>query len=89
MKLGHRHQCDQCGKVEPWNETWARYSSIAHDETCPDLMPELCSDSCRERFTARLERGEVRVPKLRNRKYYFEVREGGRGYGVFAMETKT
>ena len=63
MILGHRHQCDQCGRIAPWDEHWRRYSSIAHDETCPELMPTLCSTRCQEAFMKRVERGEIELPK--------------------------
>ncbi len=86
MILGHRYQCDQCGRVDAWDDSWRRYSSIRHDETCPELMPTLCSKACQEAFMRRVERGEVRLPKLHNHGSYSSIREGGQGYGVFAPE---
>lgn len=84
MKIGYRHQCDQCGKIEPWNSCWRRYSSIRHDETCPELMPDLCSEACRKLFLARIEKGEVRLPELSNHGYYSSLRKAGSGYGAEA-----
>ena len=81
MKLAHRYQCDQCGTVAPWSDSWQRYSSIRHDETCPELMPTLCCTSCREAFEKRVARGEVELPKLHNHGYCSSVKSAGRGYG--------
>lgn len=81
MRLAHQHQCDQCGKIEPWDENWRRYSSVRHDETCPELMPELCSEACRVLFSERISSGKVQLPKLHNHQYYSSVACAGKGYG--------
>ena len=85
MKLAHRYSCDQCGTVAPWGDTWQRYSSLRHDETCPELMPALCSETCRDLFLARLGKGEIELPKLSNHRYYSSVRVPGKGYGISAV----
>jgi hypothetical protein len=39
----NKYKCDCCGALGFMEDPdWRRYSSIAHDETCPDEMPTAC-----------------------------------------------
>ena len=55
-------------------------SSVLHDETCCDEMPEVCSDACKIELDARIKDGRIAVPKLRIGAGYAEVVKPRRGY---------
>ena len=75
-----KYHCDICGKDEFWNSDWMRYSSMAHDETCPDDVPCACSTECKEELMKRIEDGRIQLPKLRLTPGYFEVSKKRKGY---------
>jgi hypothetical protein len=60
-----KYHCDICGADDFWQPTWARVSSFAHDEACPDDVPTVCSDECRKELDVRLEDGRVELPRLK------------------------
>ncbi|HSH24946.1 MAG TPA: hypothetical protein VLA13_05350 [Massilibacterium sp.] len=59
------YTCDICGRSSEWDKNWSRYSSILMDEVCPDLVPHVCSDRCRDELDAKIESGEIKLPVLR------------------------
>jgi len=59
------YRCDVCGHVALWSDSWKRWSSIAHDETCPDEVPTACSEPCAAELKGRLNTGQFKLPKLR------------------------
>lgn len=50
------YQCDHCGKVEPWNDSWAWYGSYRQmeDYGLPRVSPveTICSADCRVALVA-------------------------------------
>lgn len=80
--FNHGYRCDQCGRESMrWTSRWSHYSSIAMEECRPDLIPHLCSDDCREAFSARIKAGEVEVPVVKTKGYNgFVVKGDRRGY---------
>lgn len=75
-----KYRCDICGAEDFWQPTWARMSSMAHDEACPDEVPTVCSDACRAELDARLKDGRVALPKLRTTAGGFVVSKSRHGY---------
>lgn len=59
------YTCDGCGKIGHWDQQWSSFGSLAMEETCPDDMPTVCSDKCREILKKKIESGEIRLPVLR------------------------
>jgi hypothetical protein len=78
--LRRRWTCDVCGKTEYWDENWSRYSSISHDETCPNDVPCMCSETCRKIGDEKLKNGEWVLPVLRADPGGFRVNHPRRGY---------
>ncbi|MCK5132717.1 MAG: hypothetical protein KAR40_11265 [Candidatus Sabulitectum sp.] len=75
------HKCDVCGKIDFFTSDWSRYSSIMHDETCPDEMPEACSEACKAILMAKLDSGEWKIPLLsRIHAYGCDVKTPRKGY---------
>jgi hypothetical protein len=61
---GKIYTCTVCGKKEPWGEGWGRWSSIAHDETCPFDVPFYCSPECSLVVTQKIRAKEWKLPYL-------------------------
>ncbi|MCK5132666.1 MAG: hypothetical protein KAR40_11010 [Candidatus Sabulitectum sp.] len=59
-----KYECNICGNVDFWSSNWSRYTSIDHDDTCPDEMPDACSEECRVKMMEKIESGEFVLPKL-------------------------
>lgn len=72
--------CDVCIKEDYWGDNWTRYSSIAHDETCPYDVPCFCSDSCRKIGEQKLKSGEWQLPILIADAGGFTVTHPRKGY---------
>ena len=77
-----KYQCDVCGKVGFWNEDWSWYGSLADEETCPDLIPHLCSDECRKVADKKIKTHEWELPVVRNKGYQSYVCKQSKGYGI-------
>lgn len=60
-----KYRCDICGAEGFWQDGWMHYSSLMHDEACPEEMPTVCGESCRRELDRRLKDGRVKLPKLR------------------------
>lgn len=79
--VSRMHKCDVCGRVERWSDLWSRYSSVLHDDTCPNDMPEACSEKCKIKMLEKLDSGEWKLPKLsRVHAYGCDVKESKKGY---------
>lgn len=62
-----QYHCDICGRNGFWNEQgfdWTRYTSILHDDLCPDDVPTACSEDCRKQMMIRIESGRFKLPKI-------------------------
>lgn len=75
-----KYRCDICGVEDFWQPSWARMSSIAHDEACPDEVPTVCSDECRAALDERLKDGRIALPKLTFTAAGAVVSKARRGY---------
>lgn len=75
-----KYKCDICGTEDFWNDSWSRYSSMAHDEACPDDVPTVCSDKCINELNVRIKDGRIRLPRVKATPGYFEVTKERRGY---------
>ncbi|MEQ3620548.1 MAG: hypothetical protein ABNH42_04315 [Marinobacter sp.] len=76
----HKYKCDVCGKVDFWDGSWSRFTSINLDETCPGDVPSACSPECAEEMNRKIDSGEWGLPRLANKGYYCEVIKERRGY---------
>lgn len=74
------HECAVCGKVETWGPSWKWFGSLAMEETCPELMPRLCSDACAAEFDRRMKSGAVRLPKVLSHGGTQRLVQGHEGY---------
>lgn len=77
-----RYRCDACGRVDVWGPDWSFFGSIILEETCPDLLPHVCSEACREIADAKLASGEWKLPVLSRDKYHPVLRRPQIGYGA-------
>ncbi len=78
MKL---HKCSICGRIDVWGETWQSFGSLALEECDPALVPRVCGFPCRVELEAKLESGEIELPKTRNKSgYYDEITRPQKGY---------
>ena len=77
-----KYQCDVCGRVDFWTDDWSWYGSIADHETCPHLIPHLCSDKCRLEASRKIKRHEWELPVVRHKGYQSYVFKKSKGYGV-------
>lgn len=77
---GKKYRCDVCGKEDFWGPDWWRYGSIAHEETCPNDMPHMCSEACKTEGLRRIKRGEWKLPVVAIHGYTSYVVRQKRGY---------
>ena len=75
-----KYKCDICGKVGFFQDDWRRYSSYAHDETCPLDVPSSCSDDCFALLKEKIDSGIFQLPKLRMTAGGFVVTKARKGY---------
>ena len=80
LAVRNEWKCDQCGKVGIWDKGWWAGGSIALEECCPEDVPTLCSDECKDKFDERIKKGEVEVPTVKLRGYTAKVIGKRRGY---------
>jgi hypothetical protein len=80
LPVRNKYKCDICGKVDFWDKNWGRYTSIAHDETCPNDVPCACSDKCWTALEKKIDSGEFALPVLRSDPGGFYVSEKQIGY---------
>ena len=76
-----KYQCDVCGKIDFWTEDWSWYGAIAHQDTCPELIPHLCSDECLKIAEVKIRTHEWELPVIRNG-YQTRVSKTSKGYGI-------
>lgn len=77
-----RH-CSVCGIGFGLSKPALRYSSYLMDETCPDLVPVACNETCAAEMTNKIASGEIKPPVIRNTELYGTVLMK-RGVGYFA-----
>ena len=80
LPAAKKYRCDVCGHVDFWGESWSRYSSILADEVCPDQVPHMCSEQCKEIANQKLSSGEWKLPKIKADGYLPKVTRPAKGY---------
>lgn len=75
-----KYKCDICGKIDYWDEGWSSYGTLALQETCPEDIPNACSDECYEQVEKNIETGKFKLPVLKDDTYYFTVVKERVGY---------
>jgi len=68
-----KYKCDICGKIDFWGDGWLRYSSMSHDEECPDDVPTACSEKCHEEIKEKIKCREFVLPRLDDSDGYYSV----------------
>lgn len=72
-----RYKCDACGNI---GFEYQAYTSIAHDETCPDEVPHACCDECAAVIKNKVDSGAWTLPKLHQTPGYFVISKPRKGY---------
>ena len=77
-----KYQCDVCGKVGFWGDNWTWYGSLTDEDTCPHLVPHMCSDKCRAVAERKIKTHEWELPVVSRRGHSTRISRQSKGYGV-------
>lgn len=72
-----QHKCDACGKL---GFEFARYSSAAIDEACPQDALHACGAPCMKIIKEKVSSGAFVIPTLKATPGYFKVSKPRKGY---------
>ncbi len=74
------HKCTICGNEGHWDDNWTWFGSLDHQDTCPEDLPNSCSEPCRLKLEKKIDSKEFVLPVISSHGYNSHVVEDKKGY---------